>query len=43
MALVAQLAVGLALLDGWIEPIDVTLESPRWPLRDHLLGPGPGP
>lgn len=42
LALAVQAAVGLALIEGWIDPIDVTMESPRWPLRDDLLARLPG-
>jgi hypothetical protein len=37
LALCVQAGVGVGLLRGWLDPIDVILESPRWPARDRLL------
>lgn len=37
LAVAIQAALGLALVEGWLDPINVILESPRWPLRDQLL------
>lgn len=38
LALGVQAVLGVALVEGWFDPINVIMESPRWPLRDLLLG-----
>jgi hypothetical protein len=37
LALAVQFALGVALVEGRFDPINVILESPRWPLRDQVF------